>query len=238
MKIYREWVVSGNIARGFEEKVSEKVAVFFHGFTGNKTEHTRLFYQLANRLSKANISSIRFDWFGHGESDCSFADIRVSMLVDLYKEVIEDALHRYEEVYLIGFSMGGALAMNASDLNIDKIVLMAPAYQIHKLQNTFFDGTLENTKDIGGIILHKRFLEGFEKLHLVEKIKQYQKPILLLQGGKDVSVKQEDTINLHEKLPQSRLELFPDADHCFKNKNVRRVIGDLIVRFFNEKNGE
>jgi len=234
MKVYREWMVDGHVARGFEEQVSDVVAVFFHGFTGNKTEHNRLFYQLANRLSRANISSIRFDWFGHGESDYSFADVRVHMLQQLYKVILEDALTRYEKVYLIGFSMGGALAMAASKMNVSKIVLMAPAYHISNLKHVYFDGTLDSTKDIGGIILHRQFLQGFEELKLLDKIKQYTKPILILQGGKDEAVKQSETIELHEQLPQSRLELFPDSDHCFTNKNIRRVVGDLIVRFLCE----
>lgn len=231
MKVYREWNVDGLIARGYEEKISEEVVVFFHGFTGNKTESNRLFYHLSTYLERQGISTIRFDWFGHGESDLAFHDITTNLLEREADVILDYAFDNYEKVNLLGFSMGGAFAMNKSNSKLEKLILLAPAYKMAEFKDDIFSGTLDQTRDLGGIILSRTFLDGFKKMPMLDRVVSFTHPILIIQGGKDQSVPQELSIALHEKLGNSKLELFPDSDHCFHNHDIHRVIGNLIISF-------
>ena len=70
MKTYLELEMDQLIMRGYEDTQQlDRCVVFFHGFTGNKTETNRMFVHITEEFKKIKMSSIRLDWFGHGESE-------------------------------------------------------------------------------------------------------------------------------------------------------------------------
>jgi len=80
MKEYIEIALNDLVMRGYENKRSRnECLVMFHGFTGNKMETSRMFLSIDQMLEKEDISSLRFDWFGHGESDLDFSSIDVDI---------------------------------------------------------------------------------------------------------------------------------------------------------------
>lgn len=234
MKTYQEWTINNAVFRGYEDRVSDHVIVFFHGYTGHKAESGRLFYHLSEQLTKQGISTIRFDWFGHGESDMEFVDIRVPMLQAQANMVLDYALEHYQSVTLLGFSMGGAFAMHHVRNSIDKLILLAPAFMMSGMKKHQFDGVEGDTMDLGGIVLHKEFLAGFEHMTMLENTKQYQGPILILQGEEDQAVPPRLAKYLKEEVPHSILELYPGSDHCFHNRETHTILGDRIIQFMNE----
>lgn len=231
------FTAAGHTFRGYEHRVSNEVLVFFHGFTGHMAESGRLFYHLSNDLVTKGISTIRFDWFGHGESDLDFVDARVDLLTEEAQEILRYAHEQYDTVYLLGFSMGGAFAMNQASKDIEKLILLAPAYRIAGMKHHYFDNNPEVTKDLGGMVLHKEFTQGFQTLDMVENVIQYSNPVLLIQGELDQSVPKENAIELDKQLKHSQLEIIPDADHCFHNREQHRFISSLITTFLHPKNG-
>jgi pimeloyl-ACP methyl ester carboxylesterase len=234
MKTYIECAVGPHKIRGFEDCVSKDVVVFFHGFTGNKTESSRLFFHLSNEFVKEGISTLRFDWLGHGESDLEFVDARVDLLQDQAEIVLQYAKRHYQNVYLLGFSMGGAFAMHHVTNDIKKLVLLAPAYHMGKMKETMFNNIKEDTIDLNGFVFHREFASGFQALQCWDHVHQYDGPILIIQGGQDGAVSPESSKVLHESLPNSEYLYFEDADHCFHHREYHHQISKALVTFLSK----
>src|SRR5215831_11612603 len=49
--------------------------VFFHGFTGDRMESHWIFVKCARALARHGIASLRFDFYGSGESDGEFSEV-------------------------------------------------------------------------------------------------------------------------------------------------------------------
>ncbi len=88
--------------------------VFFHGFTGDRMEAHWMFVKCARALAKAGIASLRFDFYGSGESEGEFREVTLEgELADG-----EDAVKFFrrqkgidpERLGLVGLSLGGTVA--------------------------------------------------------------------------------------------------------------------------------
>ena len=101
MKKYVELQCDDLTMRGYLQGEGDSVIVMFHGFTGHKTESNGLFRYIADGLEKQNIPTLRFDWFGHGESDLHFEEITVPLLKKQGKIIIDYALEHFKTVYLL-----------------------------------------------------------------------------------------------------------------------------------------
>ena len=99
--------------RGIYSKAdSNKVVIMFHGYTGHKVEHNGMFRSLSRLLLKENISSLRFDYYGNFDSDGEFTDFTFDTLFSDGRCIINYAYSLgYKDVVLLGYSMGGALAL-------------------------------------------------------------------------------------------------------------------------------
>ncbi len=234
MKKHIELQSQGHTMRGYLQGEGNHVLVMFHGYTGSKTEAGQLFKDIANQLEAKGIATLRMDFFGHGESDVAFEDLRVPMLQAQGKAIIDYAHTQFETVNLLGFSMGGFLAMDQLDDDIHKLILLAPATQMGNMENHEFSGIEENTKDLGGIVLHREFLKGFKEVRGVAKIKAYSNPILILQGQDDTAVPMKNSVMLKNSLPNAKIHVFGEADHCFSKQRYHNQLADVIATFLNE----
>ena len=88
--------------------------VLFHGFTGNRMESHWMFVKCSRALAQAGVASLRFDFYGSGESDGEFremslrgeiADGRAAVAFLRGQTGIDP-----ERVGLLGLSLGGAVA--------------------------------------------------------------------------------------------------------------------------------
>ena len=70
----------------FHDVGSEKIVVIGHGVTGNKDRP--LVLALAEGLSRAGISALRFSFSGNGDSEGSFLDSNISKEVSDLDSVI------------------------------------------------------------------------------------------------------------------------------------------------------
>ena len=108
---------------------TSKCVIFTHGFLSDKDENT-LYSSLAETLARHDISSFRFDFRGCGESEdvpLSFAGMKddLSASVSLIQTV------GYDEIYLLGHSLGAAPII-ASDIHTEHVILLTPFYKADK----------------------------------------------------------------------------------------------------------
>jgi len=88
--------------------------VLLHGFTGNRMESHWIFVKCSRALMQAGVASLRFDFYGSGESDGEFRE--VSLRGEIADGRAAVAFFRAqagidpERVGLLGLSLGGTVA--------------------------------------------------------------------------------------------------------------------------------
>ena len=121
-----------------------KTLVFIHGLSDNL-----LYWEfLANNL-KHDHHILRVDLRGHGESELGNEEITIDTYVNDLNNLLEEL--EISEVNLIGFSLGGAVALDFAikyPQKVDSIVLMSSFYKVDEgLKSTL--NQLKNSLNVG-----------------------------------------------------------------------------------------
>ena len=99
-----------------EEKVP--MVLLLHGFSGNLYGYKGLNTRIARALAEAGIGCARFDFYGNGESDGDFQDMRFTGLyedaVDMFAWMKRQPYVDPDRCWLSGQSMGGYVAASAA----------------------------------------------------------------------------------------------------------------------------
>ncbi len=104
-----------------EVPASGPCMILVHGLGSDKSEVGHVFEKICNELKKLNISSLRFDLRGHGESDAKIEDRSFEKMVLDTIEIIDYAKDRYKKVGILGFSLGARVMIKALKYRAKKI---------------------------------------------------------------------------------------------------------------------
>lgn len=231
MKKYVELLHNNEILRGYHHQVnSDKVVVMFHGFTGNKTETGSMFKKLSDKLESNKIDSIRFDYLGNCESDGLFSDMTLPHLINQANTILKYAKsHKYKEVIILGFSMGGALALNILDA-CSRLILIAPAVSFFANQDNRNLEVLGNGNySYNSFELNKHLFDSFD-CDYFGLASKYLNKVLIIQGTKDQSVQPKGSIKLQSTFPNAEILLIKDATHLFHNRKHYQTLESGIVK--------
>src|ERR1700693_4699213 len=92
---------------------TDRLAVLCHGFLSNKNSATNM--ALTGMLLPQGIATLRFDFFGHGDSEGPFEQITVGIAVQQTLAALGLAGSRgYRKIALVGSSFGGLVAILAA----------------------------------------------------------------------------------------------------------------------------
>lgn len=240
---YVELKTKNGIIRGlFNQPLHAKtLVIMFHGYTGHKNENGSMFKQLANRLFENNIASLRFDFYGSGDSDGEFHDMTFDTEIDDAKAIIEYGISlKIEKLILLGFSMGGAIAsLVAKDYPniISKLILIAPAGNMNEVERFYQSPNWydESYLDLGGYLLSKAFLESLASRNLFDSIGTYQNPVLIIQGTSDQAVLPKVSKQYTDYYQNVKYLLVDGANHCFQKVDHRKELSKAIITFINDK---
>ncbi len=96
--------------------------IICHGFMSDKNGESS--QALQKELNKRGISTLRFDFYGHGESDGAFEDITVTEAADDAINAVACLKNKgYKKTGLAGTSFGGIAAIVAASKSKDLFVL-------------------------------------------------------------------------------------------------------------------
>lgn len=113
--------------------VARALMLMVHGITSDRSEWG-IFDMLAEEVAKEGVSSLRFDFRGHGESKLDESLITLSgILSDItsaWRELEDAAPGADPRRYIVGSSFGGGLAYAAAsrDGRFDRAFLIAPVF--------------------------------------------------------------------------------------------------------------
>lgn len=245
---------NGNKIRGFINRPDKEgkypCLIYSHGFTGHMSDSHFMLAKLSKTLENLNIVSIRFDFLGTGESDGNFKDMTLSNEVADCETVINYAktLNYIDanNINLIGFSMGGAVATITASKNINLInraILISPAANIANI----FMGGIRNEKihvllkegiiDFNGNVLGKDAIDDALNINIYDKAKELNKlkgNILLIHGSNDETVPPFISLKFKEILGEkATLKIIYGADHCYSSREYEKEILETIKSFLN-----
>lgn len=202
--------------------------ILCHGFLSNKDSRTNI--RLTELLIPKGLSTLRFDWFGMGDSSGRFADITVTTCRAQLESLLQEMKNKgYRNIGLIGASFGGLLAIlvGADHPELFALGLKCPVPNFPEMLELEFgqDGITEwkRTNTIpnvtGGhdpIALNFEFYHDCHQFNAYAQAKKITSPCLIVHG------EQDDLVPIHqiERLMQSlvgekKLHLLPQANHHF-----------------------
>lgn len=228
-----------------------KAALLIHGFTSSPRE----FRGLSEYLAKKGISSYAPLLAGHGTAPERLAVIKHYQLVEDVRSSIDKLSKEFNEIYLVGNSFGGNLALICSDYSpkIKGIItLAAPIYfRRHKISKYVLLPILRRIKLFQRKPKHVRdFIDkhngsyrvvplraAYEMSKILEiskkELPKIKKPILAVHVKNDNVVSNESheyILNNVSSKKKYSLEI-PESNHVFLLDKYAHVANREILRF-------
>ncbi|MFQ5834453.1 MAG: alpha/beta hydrolase family protein [bacterium] len=222
------------------------VIILCHGFSTSKDSYTNI--RLEKILNEKGISTFRFDFFAHGESEGEFEDITISEAVDDILNAIRFLKELgYSKIGLVGSSFGGLASVIAASKTDDLFILALKSPVSGYLGKLVVEETkkeIETWKEKGFIYytsgdggelkVNYSFFEDAEKVNGYEAAKKIKIPTLIVHGDNDESVPIEQSKKIVDLIENSKLEIIESADHRYSKPEDFEKMLDLISKFIME----
>ena len=172
MQQYCEIATPKGVMRGFFHVPHRKefpVLLIFHGFTGQCTGTKFSYVSLSRLLEAQGVGTLRMDFLGSGESDLTFKEMTFDDELSCARILLEELkkMPQVTDIYVLGHSMGGAMASSYVSKNKDKVngLILLGSY-------IYGDVSDQDTLTIYGSLNTS-----------VKKKIDYKKNIVVIQGG-------------------------------------------------------
>lgn len=203
------------------------------------------FLQLADSLLAYGIATYRYDKLGVGassnnlaEADMRFAD-NIRMVSAIHQQMKELG---FAQIYLLGHSEGALIAsLAARELPVKGLISVAGAGRDFRqileaqlkpqLPEKMLAQTLQKLDSIAAGHEVKRFsamlasllrpsvqpyLRDMLNLNPAQALADAEVPVLIIQGGMDLQVTEEDAQLLREAAPGAEYQFYPEMNHVLK----------------------
>jgi len=169
--------------------------VFFHGFTGDRMESHWMFVKCSRALAQAGVASLRFDFYGSGESDGEFREMTLSREIADGRGAVTILRGQTgidpERVGLLGLSMGGAVAATlAPSVQAKAVVLWSALAHTARLRDLIKQSVRKipgkpAAMEYDAREINPRFIEDALKVEPIRHLARYKGPTLIIHPEKD-----------------------------------------------------
>lgn len=209
---------------------TKSLILMIHGFTSNKDRPR--FVKAAEVFSKNCFAALRFDCSGCGESDDS--EITIERQLSDVKAALDFVKNKgYENIGLLGESLGGLYSLMAYCPNIKTMVLWAPVTiskkpgfckDPEKMKELKEKGFILKYKDEKYFRLGKQYLEERQSINQKTLVSPVRCPVLMLLGTEDNTIVKSDLEKaVHYLSPESELVMIEGENHQFRNKTDKDI---------------
>ena len=222
------------IASVINDTGNKNIVIFCHGFRSTKIGPNRFFVKVARELEKQNISSLRFDQYGSGDSEGDFIDSRFDDWVKTTEEIVNDYFSKGYKVSLLGQSMGGsAVLVAASHLGnkLQSVVAWVPDPSVDKLK------IYGKHMDEGGQRVDWDFWKQAHQINIVDCFKKITVPTYVVFCENDEYVSAENQQALISVVrPHQKIEILKGHTHSSwaydqASKVIQNTIQFLVSNF-------
>lgn len=229
----------------FEKKAEGKrpLVLMLHGFGGCMDAAPGGWFQrISDALTDAGLSTLRFDFDGHGQSEGAFCDMTPFSEIEDAAAFLRYALAREDvsEVYLLGHSQGGVIAGMLAGYYADrvkKLVMLTPAASLktdaqqgrcmaarYDPQHTPEQVDVGNGRVVGGL-----YFRMARTLPIYEVTSQFGGPALAIIGGRDSVVSPEAIRRYGETMPDCQVLLKPTLDHGLGGEEYDEMLREVAA---------
>ena len=220
----------------------DEVIIMVHGAEQHRADPSVNMLGVAAGLVEHDYSVLMFDMRGHGESEGDRMSAGYYETRDLLGAVDYVAGLGFEDIGVLGFSMGGATAiMTAAECDdIDAVVSDSAYADLNDmLEPQFAERTSFPTFFLRPMLVVVKFMYGvdFASIKPVEVVGDiYPRPILFIHGGIDDTVPVAHAHMLYEASnnPQNQLWVLPDVDHVDAYSSDPEEYLSQITAFFDD----
>lgn len=224
-------------ARNADPASAVPAVILCHGMESTKegTKHELL----GERLSRAGISVLRFDFSYVGESEGDFADLT-------FRGEVEDLAGAWDflearaggAIGILGSSMGGTVVLlfAAEEPRVRALATIAavarPARALAELRPAELERwRTEGVYSLGGVRLRRSFLDDVETLDVLGACRKIACPAFVAHGDADRVVPFTDGEEIADALGgEHRLKIYPNADHRFSRPaDLDELLDDLCA---------
>jgi len=234
--------LSGVFARATTTS-ARPVVVMAHGYGSKKNNSTNA--RATQLLVSKGISTFRFDFSGHGESDGTIAELTVSKGVEEVKAALDQVALTmgvdHSRIGLLGGSFGGnAMLLYAARFGgITAMALKSPISNYQEVRDLQLGAeALRLWKEQGwiqlpgGIRSNYEFYEDAGRINTYEEARHIRCPVLIVQGDRDEDIPMRHAEALLAALgPSARLSVIAGADHGYSNPQHFEQMISLLVDF-------
>ncbi len=219
-----EWK-HGLIMRGYHMRANlDTVVIVVHGIGGNKLGHKYIFKQYADSLAVNEISSIRVDFIGSGESDGKFNQTTHSSQVDQVAKLVAYAKTLgYKRVILSSTTIGCYSLWHYAnnDDSIEQIINWNPITDFKKYKSDQLASENNGYIDMQGLYLSSEYISDLKQLE--EDIPKLSCNVTLIQGEDDYEYHTEDCRNIARTRKWEYISI-PGANHLFEGNEARESL--------------
>ncbi len=225
-------------------KLPSPAVVLFHGFTGNRMESHWMFVKCSRALEQAGVASLRFDFYGSGESDGEFremtlrgeiADGRTAVAFLREQKGIDP-----ERVGLLGLSLGGAVAAAlAASVKAKALVLWSAVAHTARLRELIKESTKRIPGKSGAVEfdareISPRLIEDILKVEPIRHLARYKGPTLIIHPEKDEHVPVSHAHDFFHAAGADAKELaiIAGADHVYTSIRWEQEVIARTVQWF------
>lgn len=222
------------------------IVILCHGFSTSKDGRT--YVRLEEILNDKEISTFRFDFYAHGESEGNFEEITTSEAVDDVRNAIKFLKESgYEKIGLVGSSFGGLASILTASQSDDLylLALKSPVSDYKSMaharrsEQEINDWKTKGYIDLDSVNEERRrlnysFYEDAEKVDAYEAARKIKIPALIVHGDEDETVPIEQSIKTARLIENCRLEIIRGCDHVYSNLEHFEKLLNLVSGFIIE----
>lgn len=222
--------------------------ILLHGTCSDMNEAGNAYVYLSRQLADHGYASIRFDFIGCGSSDVDYIHYTYKSAISDTNEIIEYAKKLgYDEICLLGWSQGAAIAFLSANEDVSSVIALAPAadmrIMIHKEDYEYAKENGYVWYDPGFKASVRLSLEWFEDVLNTDVLDIYSKknlPTLAVHGLHDTIVdpnysRMSVDASAH---PNSRVIYMDECDHVFDvlthGYDYFKIVSQEIIQWLNE----
>lgn len=215
---------------------NETLAIFVHGLTGNQNE--QLFYNAKKIFPKKGIDTFRFNLYDWQEdarklSECDI--FRHAKDVDL---VIEHFKNKYEQIAIIGHSLGGPSIL-FSKQEVDAVILWDPSIEIYLEEDSKYIPEIKKYVTNWGIecLLSDEMINSCKQTSSDVLPNKFIRPTLIIYGSEGILEERWRKTNIKDNKLVDEV-IIKGAGHCFDEENTAITLYAKTIEFIHEQTRE
>ena len=211
---------------------TNKILIFSHSFKSDKdTDYTAV--DFAKLICDEGYAFLRYDYWGYGKNDGDFVNSNITTHIDDLKSVIEYTKSLgYENICLIGLSLGTTVSIMAYDKSIKCLLLWSPIFYHAKRYEKYKDELEKNgyvteisSSNRKTYKLTKNMLLDFKNINPVLRLKEINCPVLAILGSDDDHITMEKAQENMDTIPgEHELIVIDGGDHDFLIDEVKKKV--------------